>query len=1374
MENENGRLSFSVGLNIEDLRRNAEASKKLLSDIATGAEQQGAIIDTAFGTAGAAKSFSILTNAIAGAGTEIRDLDFGTAEEKIGALSFIIKQNESVIADETELLQRWQEEAQQAFKEGDTETLAKITADMSMQADKIRELNTETQGYKDALSAVMEVAGMAGGQVEAPRLFKSEEEIQHLEELKAKIVETQTEIARVGAEGGDTAPLTASLSAMKEELNECDRAAVEAAASLGSDLGGRAAEAQEQLSALNAAISSQQEIIDRLTKALEDARDRQEELQHTEGATSDEVEKAAATYDTLSESLSKAKAQLAVLQSKQREAGAKWREVSAEVKAHDSVMVKMLGGYDNYKKMSDALPGPLKGVIGSLQGMTGAAKAFIATPLGAIIAAIVLALQALKTWFNSSAEGQMKFAEISGYVSGVLGQLKEIVIKIGKALFSAFSDPKKAIQDLWKLLKENLINRLVAVADIGKAVGKILKSAFTLDFDGVKEGYKDMINGNLKLLTGIDDVIGKTKKLTQAVGDAAKETADIAKEQEKLDMEMSKWESKNQQIEQAKAKARGRMYNTTLSPKERKKAEAEYKKLLDDQIKMELKFIDKKIDLQKRRMAITTNTIEDEKDLNKYLAEREAILTKKEQELATLQRSSGRIASAGTTEANDKKREEEQRKKDLQKLGEMEGSLILANEDRKLSLMKEGHAKRMAELDTQAARERRKVEVLRQKFINLNKSAGVKTGEDGLTEVQRTELQKANDLIRENHTQGVKRLFEDELKQVLTYNQKRQKIEEDFEEKRKNLYKEDGKTLKDGVTVGNIAELNYQKDEALKAVDEQFAQRSETYKAWCGWISRLSLDELEKVLTQAQKELADLQKNGGSEQDIAVASAKVNRASDAVNKARAGISVSPGVTTIKEWQDLYKTLNDCTNGFKEMGQQVGGLVGELISAAGEISSSTLSMISSIAQLTHESTEATKNTATAGAAAIKSVERASLVLAIIGAALQIMNKITALSQKFKLEKEKALKERAEVLQWEINHADLMILNRQGVDVVEEMNKALNKTIAALSEGKKLTSENIDNLILSGKVTKDTADKLISSLTKASAAMEKAFGMQKYIDEGQKFQKQVEQAVTAMQRAEAHKPKSFFEKAWDWIRGGKQEKEAEEMKRKAAEQYGEALKTLDNLAATIVGDTSENIAKSLSDAFFTAFKNGEDYAAAWGSKVDDIVGEMMKRMVVDNLLQGNMKRIFNEYRKRWYSDKGDFLGYQKVQESMGEFASRLKAEGQNFADMVEHLPDELKTLFKGTAERQASSKGIATASQDSVDELNGRATAIQSHTFSISENTKTLLNTANSILKSVLNIERNTATTTEQVRQISKGVQGVRDSVEDIKVKGIKIK
>jgi flagellar capping protein FliD len=125
-------------------------------------------------------------------------------------------------------------------------------------------------------------------------------------------------------------------------------------------------------------------------------------------------------------------------------------------------------------------------------------------------------------------------------------------------------------------------------------------------------------------------------------------------------------------------------------------------------------------------------------------------------------------------------------------------------------------------------------------------------------------------------------------------------------------------------------------------------------------------------------------------------------------------------------------------------------------------------------------------------------------------------------------------------------------------------------------------------------------------------------------------------------------------------------------------------------------------------------------------------------------------------------------------MQGFADDLNVVGQDFEEIWENLPDSVKNMFEATAEREAVSSGIATASQDSVDELNGRMTAVQSHTYSISENTKTLLLTTQDILRSVMNIESETDGFKARFERVETMVKSMNNTLDDIALKGIKIK
>ena len=126
-------------------------------------------------------------------------------------------------------------------------------------------------------------------------------------------------------------------------------------------------------------------------------------------------------------------------------------------------------------------------------------------------------------------------------------------------------------------------------------------------------------------------------------------------------------------------------------------------------------------------------------------------------------------------------------------------------------------------------------------------------------------------------------------------------------------------------------------------------------------------------------------------------------------------------------------------------------------------------------------------------------------------------------------------------------------------------------------------------------------------------------------------------------------------------------------------------------------------------------------------------------------------------------------------MGGFAADLNAVGNEFSVLWDNLPDSVKNMFTTTADaREASERGIATASQESVDELNGRATAIQSHTYTINENTKLLVANSTAILECVIGIEQNTQRIADRMDVVEINVRDIRGDLADITIKGVKIK
>ncbi len=643
-----------------------------------------------------------------------------------------------------------------------------------------------------------------------------------------------------------------------------------------------------------------------------------------------------------------------------------------------------------------------------------------------------------------------------------------------------------------------------------------------------------------------------------------------------------------------------------------------------------------------------------------------------------------------------------------------------------------------------------------------------------LSDEQQAQIQElaqvATKLYEKANRDSLKRM----LNEVMDYTQQRAKIEADYAERREQLYTTDAqgnKVLHNGVTQGNVDELNRQETEALASVDEQFAQRSETYKAWCQQIAQMSLEQLNKALKEAQEALAAMDKSGANPQALATARAKVNTLQKTVNAASAKEQLSPGTRTIKEWEDLYNALCDVEREFESIGDAVGGTAGEIISAAGQIATSTLKMINGIVTLANSSIAATQASAQGASKAVSAVEKASVILAIVSAAMQIAMTIYNIFQDSKQEKFQkemdALQGRMESLQWVLDNMDVERVWDQYGKSVDRVNSALAATrLELLANQQGLQAINT----LTGYASQNTTlmQGAVAKLADAYASMgytaDKAMGEERYASARKQMENLAEQQLLLAEQNE----KLSDQKDVDQDKINDNNRKIEELGQKV-------LSVINEMVEEIIGSSASDIAQELGDAFIEAFAAGEDAAKAWGDKVNDIVRDILKRMLIQKFLEGPIGEIFNKYKQQWFKE-GSFAGIDAVTASMGNFKNDLNGALGGFQAVMNSLPEEVKAMIMKSAEdsRSAAEGSIASASQESIDELNGRATAIQSHTYSISENTKLLLSTTQNILQSVMHIETETEGFGARLGRMENNIKAMANSIDDIATKGIRLK
>lgn len=685
--------------------------------------------------------------------------------------------------------------------------------------------------------------------------------------------------------------------------------------------------------------------------------------------------------------------------------------------------------------------------------------------------------------------------------------------------------------------------------------------------------------------------------------------------------------------------------------------------------------------------------------------------------------------SAAEKAASDQERNLKELDKQLQKLRD---DALQAEVDS----MKEGTAKKLAQIDLDYQKRARAIQEAEERIRELQ------GGE--LTKGQQAQIKALNDANNAQRTEeraSVSSISISPEGLASTINKNIQSWDEylkaygTFREKlqaTKDIY--DRKIEKAG-SIGERKALEAERDAAVAEIEVQAGQ-------WVRELTGNTMDELSALKAELEASLQALESeynaldSSDSAQgqklrgEINQTQAKIN----AVDKAASSTKLAPKDNAIKKWQRLERTLGDIADGFEGIGDAVGGTTGEVISAAGEIATNAASMISSIVTLTESSAAAITTTSTTAASAIKAVERASVILAIIQAVLTIATKIASL---FNNDDEKQaeidrLQGRIEQLQWELDNANAIRLQENSFNAIQKVKDAYNDaTKAILSAYGKLSpfGEAIVKRINAAKIEEKAIKSIADAYSNLKYTDSNLLGENKFSDTRDKLNNLAEQQLLLQKQinAENDKKKTDKSKIKEW------ERQIQELGEEAAEVINEVVET-------IIGGTAEDIAKELGDAFIEAFLEGEDAAKAWGEKVDEIVADIMKQMLVSKFVEERIGDIFDQYKSKWFKD-GVFVGIDGVIDSMGNFADDLNKVGEEFQAIWDSLPAETKELLgnAGAARQEATERGFQTMSQDTGDGLNGRFTDIQGKVTDIRGYVMAQTQSIIGLLTSMANIE-----------------------------------
>ncbi len=271
-------------------------------------------------------------------------------------------------------------------------------------------------------------------------------------------------------------------------------------------------------------------------------------------------------------------------------------------------------GLKQFQSQLESCPGPIGQTANAIGKMTKAALAFIATPLGMVLAAIAAGLAAVTSWFHRTEEGENALATATAAFNQVLASLLDVVDKVGEWLYKAFTKPKEALTDLVDFMEGQVVNRFKSLGKAAQAVWKMLQG-------DIKEGTADFANAWLQGLTGIEDARRKASAWMADTNEKIKESVELQKRRNALDVAERNLLVERSRLEARIGELRDKAYDMNSPEAERSKALKEAIRLTDELFAKEQAIAREKYEIIKKQNSLANSNKADLRAEAEALAE---------------------------------------------------------------------------------------------------------------------------------------------------------------------------------------------------------------------------------------------------------------------------------------------------------------------------------------------------------------------------------------------------------------------------------------------------------------------------------------------------------------------------------------------------------------------------------------------------------------------------------------------------------------------------------------------------------------------------------------------------------------------------------
>lgn len=561
---------------------------------------------------------------------------------------------------------------------------------------------------------------------------------------------------------------------------------------------------------------------------------------------------------------------------------------------------------------------------------------------------------------------------------------------------------------------------------------------------------------------------------------------------------------------------------------------------------------------------------------------------------------------------------------------------------------------------------------------------------------------KYNQLIADAETEGEKKMLETERDAILA----------EYEERTSEWAK--------GLVDKSTAQLNEMVTELQAEVDAKQAALD-------------ALDSSDSTTAQQYRE------------EINKLNAQIKILQELLNKANKAVKDDNWADATQVFQNISQAANDAAEGIEEFDE---GLATALRGIA-NLSSTATNMIGAI-----------QGVMTAFAEGVKGIEKASAILAVVGAAIQAVSVLISLF-KGSDEVEQTMRQfkelNAELERFrklaQIDSVEGTIFGENAFANFSNNLRVMREALDELNESKnKIRDYRLDywaENVLGGAYASgakyDSYEKALANMqvkTRDRSGFAEFFGAtDEYAKLGDLYPELFAGGEVTLEGLRKLKESDVWEKLSQENRDLIDELIAD------WEYYEEATEAVASYLTDIFGGLGD----SITDALVSAFENGTDAAEAMGDAFTEVIERLARDMVMASFIQpllNDAQAAITELSNR----RGELTDEEYINELMNIGSNLIDgalAQEENAAHFLRALDERMAELgyegaFDGDGDGQsATQKGFQAMSQDTGDELNGRFTDIQGKVSGIHEAVQFMKSIGSQQLQSLTSIHATVA-------------------------------